>query len=92
MWWKRWGNVGFEYVSFDLIVEKYSSNTAFFGYSKDKQVQLIKYAEAPSGTHTEEKSMNIEEAKLDEVWDLNAAEDAPTECLADHEEEDDGSE
>jgi hypothetical protein len=36
--------------------------------------------------------MNIEEAKLDEVWDLNAAEDAPTECLADHEEEDDGSE
>jgi hypothetical protein len=34
----------------------------------------------------------IEEAELDKAWDLNAAEDAPTEALVDHEEEHDGSE
>jgi hypothetical protein len=50
----------------------------FFEYSKDKQDELIKFAEAPPGVHTEETSENIEEAELDEAWDLNAAEDAPT--------------
>jgi hypothetical protein len=29
---------------------------AFFRYSKDKQDELIKFAEAPSGAHTEETS------------------------------------
>jgi hypothetical protein len=48
--------------------------------------------EAPqSGAHTEEKSEGLEETKRDEAWDLDASEDAPTECLADHEEESDGS-
>jgi hypothetical protein len=46
---------------------------------------LIKFAEAPSGAL-------IEEAELDEAGDLTAADDAPTECLADHDEENDGSE
>jgi hypothetical protein len=32
---------------------------------------------------------DIEEAKLDEAWDLTLAEDAPTECLADLEERND---
>jgi hypothetical protein len=58
---------------------------------RDKKGELIKFAEAPSGAHTEETSADIEEAELDEVWDLNAAEDAPTECLADHQEENDDS-
>jgi hypothetical protein len=29
---------------------------AFFRYSKDKQVELIKLAEAPSGAHTSEET------------------------------------
>jgi hypothetical protein len=33
-----------------------ASIKAFFGYSKDKQDELIKFAEAPSGAHTEETS------------------------------------
>jgi hypothetical protein len=37
-------------------------------------------------------SEDIEEAELDEAWDLNAAKDAPTECLAYNEEENDGFE
>jgi hypothetical protein len=32
----------------------------------------------------------MQKVKLDEVCGLIAAEDAPTECLADHEEENDG--
>jgi hypothetical protein len=51
---------------------------AFFGYSKYKQDELIKFAEAPSGAHTDEASEDIEEAELDEAWDLNAVEDAST--------------
>jgi hypothetical protein len=63
---------------------------AFFGYSKDKQDKLIDFTEVPSGVHSEENYGGIEEVKLDEAWDLTAAEDAPTECLVDHEEENDG--
>jgi hypothetical protein len=63
---------------------------ALFEYSKDKQDEFIKFAEAPSGAHTEETADDIEEAELDEAWDPNAAEAAPTECLS--EREDDGSE
>jgi hypothetical protein len=37
-------------------------------------------------------SDDTEKAELDEAWDLNPAEDAPTECLAEHEEENDGPE
>jgi hypothetical protein len=33
-----------------------------------------------SGAHTGETFKDIEEAELDESWDLNAAEDAPIEC------------
>jgi hypothetical protein len=33
----------------------------------------------------------IEEVELDEAWDL-VSEDAPTECLAEYDEENDGSE
>ncbi len=51
---------------------------AFVGQSKDTQHALVKFADAPSGAHTEETSEDIEETKLDETWDLNAAEDAPT--------------
>jgi hypothetical protein len=36
-------------------------------------------------------AVEIEEAELDEAWDLNAAEDTPTERLVEHEEENDGS-
>jgi hypothetical protein len=61
---------------------------ALFGYSKDKQDQLIKFAQAPSGVHAKEMSEDKEEAELDEAWDLNAAEVAPTEFLVDHEEND----
>jgi hypothetical protein len=43
-------------------------------------------SEDPSGTLTEETSEDIEEAELNEAWDLNAAEDALTEYLADEEE------
>jgi hypothetical protein len=39
--------------------------------------KLIKFAEAPSGAHTEETFVDIEEAELDEAWDLNGAEAAP---------------
>jgi HD superfamily phosphodiesterase len=46
---------------------------AFFGYSKDKQDNLITFAEALSGAHMEETSENREEAELDEAWDLDAA-------------------
>jgi hypothetical protein len=35
---------------------------ALFGYSKDKQDDLIKFSEAPSGAHTEEMSDDIEKA------------------------------
>jgi hypothetical protein len=38
----------------------------FFGYSKDKQDEFIKFAEAPSGAHTEETSEGIQEAELDD--------------------------
>jgi hypothetical protein len=62
---------------------------AVFGYSKDN---LIKFADVPSGAHTDETSEDIEESKLDEAWDMNAAEDAPTQCLTYHEEESDGFE
>jgi hypothetical protein len=46
----------------------------------------------PHQAHREETSEEIKEAELNKVCDLNAAEDAPTECLTDHEEENDGSE
>jgi hypothetical protein len=46
----------------------------------------------PYQVHMQKEIWDIEEAKLDEAWDLNAAEDAPTECLSEHEEENDGSE
>jgi hypothetical protein len=65
---------------------------ALFGYSKDKQGKLTKFAQAPSGAQKEELSTKIEDAELGEAWDLNAAEDAPTECLSEHEEENDGFE
>jgi hypothetical protein len=65
---------------------------ALFGYLKDKLDELIKFVKSPSGAHTEETSEGIQEAELDDTWDLNAAEDAPIECLAAHEEENDGSE
>jgi hypothetical protein len=65
---------------------------AFFGYSKDKQDELIKFTESPSGAYAEAMSEDKEEAEFDDAWGLNAAEDAPTKCLADHEEENDGSE
>jgi hypothetical protein len=61
-------------------------------YSKDEQDELIKFGEAQPCAHTEETSEDAEEAELDEAWDLNAAEDAPTEYLLDHEEENDDSE
>jgi hypothetical protein len=48
------------------------------------QDELIKFGGSQLCAHTEETSEDIEEAELDEAWDLNAAEDAPTECLADH--------
>jgi hypothetical protein len=32
-------------------------------------------------SHTEETSKDIEGAELNEAWDLNTAEDVPTECL-----------
>lgn len=51
---------------------------AFFGYPKDKQDELIKFADARSGIHTEETSEQIEEAELDEKWDLKVVEDAVT--------------
>jgi hypothetical protein len=54
----------------------------FFGYSKDKQDEFIEFAEPQSGTHTEVIPEDIEEAELGEAWDQNAAEDAPTKCLA----------
>jgi hypothetical protein len=45
-------------------------------------------SKAPSGAHAEENFEGIEEAELDEAYDLTAAEDAAaTECLADNEEE-----
>jgi hypothetical protein len=56
-----------------------------FGYFKDKLDDLIKFAESPSGAQTEETAEDIEEAKLDHSWDLNAADNAPTQCLADQE-------
>jgi hypothetical protein len=65
---------------------------ALFGYLKDKLDDLIKFAESPSGAHTEEISKDTKEAKLDDACDLKAAEDTPTKCLADDEEENDGSE
>jgi hypothetical protein len=46
----------------------------------------------PSGAYAEETSEDREKAELDEGWDLNAAEDTLTECLENHEEENDGSE
>jgi hypothetical protein len=52
-----------------------------------KQDELMEFAEAPSVALTEESSENKEEAELEEGWDLHTAEDTPTECLADHEEE-----
>jgi hypothetical protein len=48
--------------------------------TRNKQDEPIKFAETPSGSHTEETFEDREEAELDEAWDLNAAEDAPTEC------------
>jgi hypothetical protein len=62
-----------------LLVVVFDRIKAFFGYSKDKQDERIKFtAQAPSGAHTEETSEDIEEAELDEAWDLNAAAAAPT--------------
>jgi hypothetical protein len=60
--------------------------------SSDKEDELIELAKAQSGAHTEEKSEDVEEAELEEAWDLTAVEDAPTECLADHEGRIDGIE
>jgi hypothetical protein len=60
--------------------------------SSDKEDELIELAKAYLGAHTEEKYEDIEEAELDEAWDLTAVEDAPTECLADHEGRNDGIE
>jgi hypothetical protein len=51
----------------------YSFVKAFFGYSEDKPDKLIKFADAPTGAHTEETCEDTEEAELDEAWDLNAA-------------------
>jgi hypothetical protein len=59
----------------------------FFGYPEGKQGELIRFAEAQA-THTEKTFQDKEEAELGEGWDLNAAEDATTECLADQEEND----
>jgi hypothetical protein len=53
---------------------------ALFGYSKDKLADLINVAEAQPCAHAEETAENIKETELDDAWDLNAAEDAPTEC------------
>jgi hypothetical protein len=61
-----------------------ASIKAFFGYSKDKQDELIKFAEAQPGLHTEVTSENIEVAELDEAWDLNSKEDSPAGCLSEH--------
>jgi hypothetical protein len=36
-----------------------------FGYLKGKLDDLIKFADSPSGAHSEDSSENIEEAKLD---------------------------
>jgi hypothetical protein len=47
---------------------------------RDKQNELIKFAEPPSDPK-EESSEDIEEAELDEAWDLDAEDDAPTERL-----------
>jgi hypothetical protein len=48
---------------------------------RDKQNdELIKFAE-PSSVPKEESSEDIEEAELDEAWDLDAEDNAPTECL-----------
>jgi hypothetical protein len=33
-------------------------------------MRLIKFAQAPSSVHTKETSEILEEAKLDEAWDL----------------------
>jgi hypothetical protein len=63
-----------------------------FGYSRDGQDRLIKFAEPRPGAHTEETPEDIEETELVEAWDLNASAYAPTERLADNEEEDDGYE
>jgi hypothetical protein len=40
---------------------------AFFEYSKDK---LLNFVEVPSGAPVEKTSEDIEEAELDESWDL----------------------
>jgi hypothetical protein len=52
--------------------------------SSEKQDKMIKLAGAPSGAHIEEMSEDVEESELNDARDLNAAENAPTECLADH--------
>jgi hypothetical protein len=56
----------------------------FFGYPEGKQGELIRFAEAQA-THTVKTFQDKEEAEVDEGWDLNAAEDATTEYLADQE-------
>ena len=72
-----------------LLVSRLSSGTRNIS---SKQDEPINFAEFPSGAHTEETFEDIEEVELDEAWDLSAAEDAPTLCLSEHEEENIGSE
>jgi hypothetical protein len=43
---------------------------AFFQYSKDKQDVLIRLTDAPSDAQAVHFSEGIEEAELDEAWDL----------------------
>ena len=40
-------------------------------YSKDARSKLIKFTDVPPGSHTEETFEDIEEAELDEAWDLD---------------------
>jgi hypothetical protein len=49
------------------MVVTVASVKTFFGYSKAKQDEHIKLAEAPSGAHTEGTYTEIEEAELDEA-------------------------
>jgi hypothetical protein len=68
-----------------MILQLRISAAAWYCYScrgfpwiVEREVEnLIKFAEAPLGAHTEETSVDIEEAELDEVWDLNAAKATP---------------
>jgi hypothetical protein len=48
-----------------------TSNNAFLEYSKDKFDELIKFLESPVSAHTGSMaSDDIEDAELDEAWDL----------------------